>query len=580
MKERARALMEKAIQQWSEEKKTTLPESFFPEVERTENEVHGDYATNAAMRLARVVKKNPIELAKAFATSCSALDTRDDFERIEAVGGYVNFFISRRALNETLFSVLEEGDEFGNSDEGKGKTIIIEYFQLNAAKRPHVGHICSALLGDSLKRIIRSRGFRTLSDTHVGDWGTQFGILIAAYKKFGDRAVIEREPLEELEKLYIKYHEAMEEAPSLREIGKEEFAKLEAGDKENRKLWEWFNKVSMRKLHEMSALLGLEPFNLHLGESFYEDKQQVVLDELLQKGVAKEGTKGAVIADLSEWGLDDAVARKSDGASTYLLRDLAKLRYVWGEYRYFRNIYVVDSRQEHHFKQVFKVAELLGWGGVKESVHVSYGFMKLPTGMLSTREGNIVKLEAVVHEAKARAKKIIEQKNPNLKDKERTAYLVGLAALKYFNLAHNPKSDITFVWEEALNFEGNSGPYLEYTHARIHGILRKAGKEANEAFKTSSFADVELDLRELRLLRHITRFGETIDTVAKEYAPHKLCLYLFELAQAFNAFYQEVPVMKEDNKTLRAFRLGLIRGVAQTMKNGLSLLGIEPLDEM
>lgn len=577
MKEQARMLAEKTIRRWADENAVALPASFAVTAEPSDNEAYGDYAVNAAMRLANILRRNPAELAKEFADRCRAFAGESGFDRVEAVGGYINFFLSRESLNAVLGEVLREKDAYGASDEGRGKTAIVEYFQLNTAKQPHVGHIRSALIGDALKRIIRFRGYRTLSDTHVGDWGTQFGIMIAAYKKFGDRAVIERDPLEELEQLYIRYHEAMENDPTLREIGKQEFAKLEAGDKENRELWEWFNEVSMRKLREMSALLGLEPFDLHLGESFYEDKQQAILDEILRKGVGREDEGGAVIVDLTPFGLDDAVVRKSDGASTYLLRDLAKLQYVWKEYRYARNIYVVDSRQEHHFKQVFKVAELLGWQGVKESVHVSYGFMKLPAGMLSTREGNVIKLESVVREAKARAQKIIEEKNPDLKDKERTAYLVGLAALKYFDLAHNPKSDITFVWEEALNFEGNSGPYLQYTHARIQGILRKAGvSEGDPLFPR----DIGLDRREERLLRRIVKFGEAVDRAAEEYAPHRVCQYLFDLAQAFNAFYQEVPVLSEKDERLRTFRLTLIRGVAQVMRNGLSLLGIEPLEKM
>lgn len=575
MKQKAQELTTGAIAAWAKEEKVSLPSDFTIEVGESDNEAHGDYAANAAMRLAKLAKQDPKAIAEKIAVRCAAKDKGKLFARIEAAGGYVNLFVAPKILERTVGTVLKEGKHFGPSKEGKGKTAIVEYFQLNTAKRPHVGHIRSALIGDAIRRLLDARGFKTLSDTHVGDWGTQFGIMIAAYKKFGDRAAVERDPLEELEKLYIRYHDEMEKFPSLREIGKQEFAKLEAGDKENRKLWEWFNEVSMRKLHEMSALLGLAPFDLHLGESFYEEKLPAVLDELLAKGIAKEDEKGAVLVDLTEWGLDDAVARKSDGASTYLLRDLAKLQYAWKKYHYDKNIYVVDSRQEHHFRQVFKVAELLGWNGVKESVHVSYGVMKLPEGMLSTRGGNVIKLDGVVHEAKDRARKIIEEKNPNLEDKERTAYLVGLGALKYFDLAHNPKSDITFVWDEALSFEGNSGPYLQYTHARIHGILRKA----DERPKKYSLPE-EASEQELRLLRRIVKFGEAIGSAAEEYAPHKLCQYLFDLAQTFNAFYQEVPVLKEEDKEKRTSRLALIRATAQVLANGLSLLGIEPLEEM
>lgn len=578
MRSRAEALFGKAVARWAEERGAELPASFAPQVAASDADAHGDYAARGAMQLGKELRQDPSSIARELARECAALDAGGEFERIEAAGGYVNFFLSRGALNAAVDAALTERETFGSSEEGKGRTVIVEYFQLNTAKRPHVGHIRSALIGDALKRIIRSRGYRTISDTHVGDWGTQFGIMIAAYKKFGDRTAIERDPLEELEKLYIRYHEAMEENPALRDEGKREFAKLEQGDRENRRLWEWFNEVSMRKLHEMSALLGLEPFDLHLGESFYEDKLESVADELLAKGIAKRGADGAVTVDLSAWGLDDAVVTKSDGASTYLLRDLAKLKYVWNEYHYERNVYVVDSRQDHHFRQVFKVAELLGWDGVAESVHVSYGFMRLPSGMLSTREGNVIALEEVVREAADRAEKVIEEKNPELKDRKKVARLVGLAALKYFDLAHNPRSDITFVWEEALSFEGNTGPYLEYTHARIHGILRK--DEVSVSAPSAPLPASPLEPAELRLMRRLAKFPEAVEDAAREYAPNKLCAYLFDLAQAFNGFYHEVPVLKEGDPARRAFRLTLIRAAAQALGNGLRLLGIEPLEEM
>lgn len=578
MRAYAEEILQKSLEAWIEKEGVSIPDSLRIRVMESVNESHGDYASNVALQLGKILKKDPQVIAESLVNILEKEDKKKYFERFEAVSGYVNFFVSQGRLFDVFRKILEEKSIFGSSFRGGGKTAIVEYFQLNTAKEPHVGHVRSALIGDALKRIIRSQGYETVSDTHVGDWGTQFGILIAAYKKFGNREEIEKDPLKELEKLYVRYHDLMEEDSSLRDAGKQEFAKLEEGDPENRKLWEWFNEVSLEKLNEMSSLLMLEPFDLSLGESFYEPMLRDIRAELLEKNVAQKKEDGAVTVDLEKYNLDEAVVSKSDGASTYLLRDLAKLKHVWTTYHYALNVYIVDSRQSFHFRQLFKVAELLGWEGVRESVHVSYGFMKLPSGMLSTRGGNIIALEAVVNEARERVKRIIEEKNPGLDNKERVAYLVGLGALKYFDLSHNPKSDITFVWDEVLNFEGNSGPYLQYTYARIRGILRKDRSFSPD--KAEFQGNPMLSEYETRLLRKMARFPEIVEDAASEYSPHKICQYLFGLSQAFNAFYQEIPVLQEEDKDLRVMRLSLVTAVSQVLKNGLGLLGIEVLEEM
>lgn len=536
----------------------------------------GDYASSAALVLAKSTKGNPQELALKIISKLRELDAEKRFAEIFAAGGFINFRLSPETLGENLRLVLKKKGAYGSSSAGRGKTAVIEYFQLNTAKQPHVGHMSSAILGDAIKRLVKFQGYKVLSDTHVGDWGTQFGLLIAAYKKWGNKKIVEANPLEELEKLYVEYNRAMEEDPGLREIGKREFAKLETGDPENRELWKWFNRVSMRKLHAMSRLLALEKFELHLGESFYEDKMPAVLDELRRKNLVS-AAEGALCVDLAPYKLDQAVLKKSDGASTYLMRDLAKLKYFWQKYCFDLNVYVVDVRQSLHFRQLFKTAELAGWTGAGKSIHVAYGFMKLPEGMLSTRSGNVVALEKVIGESAARAEKIIEEKNPKLAGKQKTASAVGLSALKYFVLSHSPKSDITFVWDKALSLEGDTGPYLQYTHARLKSILRKAGKVPGAGIRV---LPESLNETERLLLSKLEKFPAAAERAAAEFAPNLVCVFLFDLAQTINRFYQAVPVLKEEDRVLRTFRLALVSAAAQVLKNGLGLLGIEAPEKM
>lgn len=555
----------------------------------------GDYATNAAMKLAKALGKNPNQLALRLAGQLQARANPKFIAEVAAVGGFVNFRVAESELLKNLDRIFQPNPVYGTSQAGSGKTVILEYFQLNVAKPPHVGHIRSAILGDSLKRVLKSQGYKVLADTHVGDWGTQFGIVIAAYKKYGNRAVVDKDPLNELEKLYVQYNAEMENDPQLREIGKREFAKLEKGDSENRKLWEWFVEVSMQKLFEMSRLLEMENFELHYGESFYEDKMAGIVDEALQRGVAQTGPEGEIFADLEEFGLDQAILKKSDGATTYLLRDLAKLKYVNVRHPHFWNLYIVDVRQSHHFRQVFKIAELLGWPGVNSSRHLDFGFLTLPEGAMSTRKGNTIHLEKVVEEASARALKVIEEKNPALANKALTAKKVGLAAVKYFVLAHNRKSDIVFDWDKALNFEGNTGPYLQYTHTRIYGILRKSNHKSQitncqtnlkseiSRLLTSEHSNggqVNLKSEELSVLRKLYRYPEAVESVLAEFMPNLLCNYLFELAQAFNSFYESTPVLQETDLAKKNLRLAIISATAQVLKNGLGLLGVEALEEM
>ncbi|MDE1970002.1 MAG: arginine--tRNA ligase [Patescibacteria group bacterium] len=487
--------------------------------------------------------------------------------------GFINFRMSDRFYEDAF----KESDTWSKGNEGAGKTVILDYFQLNIAKEPHVGHLRSAVIGDALKRVLLARGYRTIADTHVGDWGTQFGILLYAYKKAiaGKSKKIDEikdNPFVALQELYVLANEEED----VHEKGKAEFAKLEQGDSENRAIWEWMVDISMKKLGDNAARLDLLPFEEHRGESVYESAMPPIVEEALRTGIAKKTDDGAVVVDLSEEGLDEAVLVKSDGATTYLLRDLATIKYRVSAYHFWKNLYVVDNRQSHHFRQVFRVAELLGFEGVGASEHIEFGFMKLPEGAMSTRKGTVVLLEAVLDEAERRARAVIQEKNPGLHNKEAVARSVGLGAIKFFDLSHNRKSDIVFRFEDALSFEGRTGPYIQYTHARLKSILRKSTDEILDHFSVHA----ALDTKERELLLHSVQLAEVLQRVIEGWFPHLLADYLFELAQAANEFYHSHPILTEKDTEKRTTLLMIVRVVAKTLATGLDLLGIEAPDEM
>lgn len=546
----------------------------------------GDYATNAAMVLFKKFNvapaENPIKFAELLANQIKELDKKNTFEKVEAVGGFINFTLSSNELLNNLKNILENGEEYGRSEIGENRKIIVEYFQNNIAKPPHVGHLRSAVIGDSLVRILKFTGFNTTTDTHIGDWGVQFGILLYAYKQFiangGDKSQIEKDPVIELNKLYVDMSAQIDAKPELRDLGKEEFKKLEEGDAENRKLWQWFVDESLTDFERYRKILNINPFDENLGESFYEDKMSAVIADFESKGLVKVGETGEKYVDLEDDGLGRCILVKSDGATTYHLRDFATYFYRKDTFDFYRNLYIVDVRQSHHFRQLFKVLEKAGYPAEIDSAHIEFGFMSLPEGAISTRKGTTISLENLIAEAEKQALAIIQEKNPGLEDKETVAKKVALAAIKYFDLSHNRSTEIVFTWDKALSFEGNTGPYLQYTHARINGILRKGG--ITEKPKILEDLKGEISASELAVLQKLFKFSESIEQVVVDYTPNLICNYLFELAQNFNAFYEEMPILKEVDEAKRTFRLNLIFATAQVLKNGLNLLGIEAPEEM
>lgn len=548
-----------------------VPEISFPD------DKFGDYSTNTALALGKSLKQNPQELAEKIAAKLRELDKDQVFGQINAVGGFVNLRLSERYLAEILHKILLEKENFGSSDLGRNQKILVEYFQPNIAKPLHLGHLRTAIIGDCFFRLFSFTGFKPESDTHLGDWGTQFGLLLHAFKKYGDISIIEKNPIEELNKLYIKINAEAEKSESVREAGKAEFVKLEKGDKENRELWKKFKTFSWQEFEFVYSDLGIRRADHDWPESFFEDKMPQVLSELREKGLLKE-SQGAQIVDLSEHNLGVALLVKSDGGTTYLLRDLATLIYRKSQ-GFKKQYYVVDVRQSHTLAQTFKVVELMGYTAPDEAIHVAYGFLTLPEGAMSTRKGTVVGAKEFIENVKERALEIIKEKNSDLKEKAEVAKQVAVAAIKYFDLSHNIKSDIVFDPKKAISFEGNTGPYLQYTHARIHGILRRVQGSGGRV-QSPPPQPSTLNPFEASVLRKLHQFPEIVEATAVDLQPNIIANYLFELSQSFNAFYQQVPVLQEKDEAVRSFRLNLITATAQVIKNGLSLLGIEAPEEM
>ncbi len=539
----------------------------------------GDYATNAAMVLFKqfttAPAANPAALATLLAGAIKKLDHNNTFASVQPAEGFINFTLSETYLISQLQKIITHKDSFGSQKSESAEKVLLEYFQPNVAKPLHLGHLENGIFGDALFRLLTFTGVRVESDTHLGDWGTQFGLLLLAYKKWGDIEVIKTNPIVELNKLYVQINTQLETEPELREAGKQEFVKLEQGDDENIQLWNQFKDWSWQEFEIMYADVGIRKADHNWPESFYADKMPAVVSALKDKGLLKE-SQGAQIVDLESYGLGVAIITKSDGGTTYLLRDLAT--YIYRKAHGFsKQLYVVDVRQSHTLAQTFKILELLGnINSSQEAAHIAYGFMTLPEGAMSTRKGTIVGAKELIEDAIERASEIIEEKNPSLENKIAVAKMVANAAIKYFILSRNLKNDIVFEREKALSFEGNTGPYLQYTHARIHGILRKGNIESVNNIEQIPGVTPE----ELVVLRKLNQFPEIVAYAAREYIPTHLCTYLFELSQNFNTFYQAVTVLSEEDEAKRTFRLGLIAGTAQVLKNGLTLLGIDAPEQM
>ena len=536
----------------------------------------GDYAF-PCFRLAKVMRKAPNMIAAdIYEKVCQDERVADTFDKVETNGAYVNFF-----TNKSIFakSVIEKSksDSYGSSDLGKGKTICIDYSSPNVAKNFHVGHLRTTVIGNSLYKIYSKLGYNVERINHLGDWGTQFGKLIVAYKNWGSEEEVKAKGIEELMRLYVLFHEEADKNPELEDDARAWFHKMELEDEEALSIWKWFFDISLEEFKRTYKLMGME-FDHYTGESFYRDKTDDVVKELTEKGLLTE-SEGAKIVDLSEYDMAPCLILKKDGSSIYATRDIAAVEYRKKTYNFEKCLYVTGQEQKLHFAQVFKVMELLGYDWAKDGlVHIPYGLVSLAGEKLSTRGGNVIYAEDILKEAISKIKEIIEEKNPDLsaEQKEEAARIVGVGAVIFNDLYNQRIKDVSFKWEHITNFEGETGPYVQYTYARCSSILRNVNN-----FDINGEIDYSLlsDGSSSELLKEINRFEDVIKEAADRYEPSVVARYAVDLAQAFNRFYTENRIAV-DEKDVRDARCTLTYITRRILRDSLDLLGIGCVEQM
>ena len=529
----------------------------------------GDYAL-PVFRLAKALRMAPPKIAATVVEKWS----HEDVARAEAVNGYVNFFLNRvNFAAETLGAILASGERYGSSDQGNGKTICLDYSSINIAKRFHIGHLSTTMIGHSLRRIYDFLGYKTVGINHLGDWGTQFGKMICAYKLWGNEEEVEKGGVTELVRLYVKFHEEAEKDPALDDQGRAWFKKIEDGDEEALRIFNWFKALTLRDTERVYKLLGVT-FDSYAGESFYNDKMDRVINELKEKNLLTV-SEGASIVDLSEDNMPPCIILRSDGATLYATRDLAAALYRQDTYHFDKCLYVVAYQQDLHFRQIFRVLEKMGYAWSKNCVHVAFGMISYEGQALSTRKGHVVYLEDLLDQAQKKALEIINEKSPNLPNKEEVARQVGIGAVVYTDLSNNRIKDVDFSWERALNFDGETGPYVQYTHARCCSVLRKAADLSLPEADMATLTDDEAQA----LLRMLGRFPDVIAEAADKYEPSMITRAVTDIAQGYNKFYYEHRILDDDPATAAA-RVALTKAVKDLIKTGLWLIGIEAPERM
>ena len=535
---------------------------------------NGDYSF-PCFKLAKELKKSPVIIANEIKDNFDLNGT--GIEKVEVVNGFLNFFIDKKILAKEVLEEIEKKEQYGNSKIGEGINIVIDYSAPNIAKPFHIGHLRSTVIGGALSNIYKFLGYNVTGVNHIGDYGTQFGKLIEGYKLWGEEYDIDKDPINELTKIYIRINNLCKEDEKVLEACRDNFKKLEEGDEYCTKLWERFKNVSLKEFQRVYDLLGSK-FESWNGEAFYSDKMDEVV-ELLEKSGKLVESQGAKIVDLSDVGIDTpCIIIKSNGSTTYATRDLAAILYRARTYNFTKALYVTSYEQVLHFKQVFATAKYLGLDEkyLNGLLHVPFGMVLLPTGKMSTREGNIIKLEDLLKEAIERAKEIIEQKNPDLEDKEETAKKVGIGAVIFNDLSNNRVKDEIFDWDTILNFQGETGPYIQYTYVRIKSVLEKAGKLPD--IKEVSVEELE-DNYSQDVLKLIYNFENILVQVTEKEEPSILSRYLIDLAKAYSSFYNENKIMTENKKTQDA-RIALSYATAKVLKEGTKLLGMEMPNKM
>ncbi len=530
------------------------------------NSQMGDYAL-PCFKLAKAFRKSPVAIAEELKNSFVCDEV---ISEVSAVNGYLNFKINKMGLvSSVLNRVLSEGDCYGSSDVGKGKTVCVEYSSVNVAKPFHIGHLSTTVIGGALYKIYKFLGYNVVGINHLGDYGTQFGKLISAYKRWGNREEVDKGGIHAINELYVRFNKEADEL--MEQEARNYFRLIESGDREANELFEWFKELTIDYVNTIYEKLNIT-FDSYAGERFYIDKMQPVIDELKEKGLLKE-SEGAQIVDLEPYGMPPCLVLRSDGASLYATRDLAAAIYRKNTYNFYKCLYVVAYQQNLHFKQFFKVLELMGKDWAKDLVHVAYGMVSLEDGAMSTRNGRVVWLEDVINKCVEKAYAVIDEKNSALENKRQIAETVGLGAVIFGALYNNKIKDVTFSYDKVLSFDGETSVYVQYTCARANSVLEKSGK---------SFAlpeKYEPNAQEYEVIKQLSTFPQTIKDAAEKYEPSLIARYAVDLAQKYNKFYIDCKILSAEGET-KHFRLSLTEAVHVTLKNALSLLGIGAPEKM
>jgi len=542
-------------------------------IENPKGSDNGDYAF-PCFKLAKTLRKAPPIIAEEIKEKLDV--NQNEISKIEVVGGYINFFVNNEALGEQVLQEISKNEEYGKADIGNNKNIVVDYSSPNIAKPFHIGHLRSTVIGAALYNIYKHLGYNVTGVNHLGDYGTQFGKLIEGYKRWGIEYNIEENPIDELTKIYIRINQACKEDEEILEECRNNFKKLEEGDTYCVELWNKFKDLSLKEFQKVYDLLGSK-FDSWNGEAFYSDKMGEIVNLLENSGKLVE-SEGARIIDLEDKGMAPCIIEKSNGSSTYATRDLAAIMYRARTYDFDKAIYLTSYEQVLHFKQVFETAKLLGLDEkyINGLEHAPFGMVLLKTGKMSTREGNVIKLQELLDEAISRAGKIIDEKNPDLENKEEIAKRVGIGAVIFNDLANNRVKDEIFDWDTILNFQGETGPYIQYTYVRTKSVIEKAGKVPNvEDVKTQLI----LDEASSRILKLIYNFKDILIQVTDKNEPSILSRYLIDVAKAYSNFYNENKIIV-DNKDIQNARVYLTYAVGKVLKTGAGLLGIQMPDKM
>ena len=528
----------------------------------------GDFAF-PCFRLAKSYHKAPPMIAQDLKES---IGDQAFLSEIKVVGGYLNFYVDKAQYAQQIIDKYNNATDYGCSDQGKDKTICIDYSSPNVAKNFHVGHLRTTIIGNSLYKIFSKLGYKVVRINHLGDWGTQFGKLIVAYKKWGSREAVEEKGIEELMDIYVKFHEEAEKDDSLNDEARAWFLKMEQGNEEALEIWQWFRDISLKEFMRVYNILGME-FDSFAGESFYRDKTADVIKRLTDDGLLKE-SQGAMIVPLDEYDMPPCIVAKKDGSSIYATRDLAAILYRKATYNFDRCLYVTGLEQKLHFAQVFKVIELMGNDYAKNLVHIPYGLVSLKSGKISSRKGNVIFAEDLLRESINKTTSIIEEKNPDIPDKEEVAKQVGIGAIIFNDLYNQRIKDVIFDWNKLLNFDGETGPYVQYTYARASSVLRKIGEVPDTIDYT-----LLTDEASIGLLKEIERYPQVIKDAAERYEPSVIARYSIDLAHSFNKFYHECQINVED-ETTKYTRTNVVKIARYIIKDALSLLGIQCPEQM